>query len=413
MSLALHIARRYLFSKKRVGAINLISAITAAGVMVGTAALICILSVYNGFGDVVESMYSKFDPQIKITATRGKTISLTDPAVEKARENESVAFWCPVVEEQVLFRFGERQTTGYIKGVSEDFNRMAHLERILLYNDKFLLSDGVFNYGIAGVGLAAELGFVAHLTQSLKIYAPRRIGNINIANPANSFNEKYVFISALFSVQQAEYDNSLLLVPLALARELYEYDDDVATAIEVGLKSQSNISKTKQQLQETLGDDFVVQDRWQQQADYFRIMQVEKWITFLILTFILLIAVANVIGCLSMLIIDKSDDIKTLHNLGASEQLTRRIFLFEGWLISLTGALAGVFLGSTLCLLQQAFGFITIPSADLTVMEAYPVSLQFTDVVLSLLTVCLMGFVAAYIPARKISLRSLEQAQQS
>ncbi len=409
MALALHIARRYLFSKKRIGAINLISAVTATGVMIGTAALICILSVYNGFGDMVQSLYSKFDPQIKITAAYGKTILTTDSAIVQAEANKNIAYWCPTVEEQVLFRFGDRQTTGFIKGVNEDFNRMTKMERILLSNDKFMLSDGVFDYGMAGVGLAAELGFVAHLTQSLKIYAPRRTGRVNIANPTNSFNEKYVFISGVFSVQQAEYDNTLVIVPLPLARELYEYDNDVATAIEVGLKPRANVNEVKKQLQATLGDDYVVKNRMEQQADYFRIMQVEKWITFLILTFILLIAVANVIGCLSMLIIDKSEDIATLHNLGASRQLTRRIFLMEGWLISITGAMAGVVLGCALCLLQEAFGFITIPTADLAVMESYPVSLHLSDVVLSFFTVCLMGFFAAYIPVRKITNTSFKE----
>lgn len=401
MRLELEIAKRYLFGKKQHNSINIISGITATGVLVGTAALVCILSVFNGFGDLAESLFCKADPEIKITPAKGKTLDSQSQAMQKARATQGIAQWNEVVEENVLFRFGDRQATGKIKGIEQKYNQMVDFKDILLGQDNFLLNDGVFDYSIAGVGLAAEMGFVAHLTQPLEIYAPKREGRINIANPTNSFTQKNVFVSSIFSVSQADYDNDVVFVSIDVARELYEYDDNTATSIECSVAKGANMEKVKKALKETLGDSFRVQDRFEQQADYYRIIAVEKWMCYLILSFILLIAVFNVIGCLSMLIIDKRDDIRTLRDLGANESLIKRIFLLEGWLISAIGAVGGVVLGSLLCLAQEYWGIITMPGSSLSI-SAYPVSLHVTDIILVLGTVCVMGIVAAAIPTRRI-----------
>ena len=400
MDIALHIAKRYLFSKKSHNAINIISGISAVGVCVGTFAIICVLSVFNGFGAQVESLFSTFDPDLKIASVEGKSF-VVDDKWNEVKKIKGVEYCTQVVEENALLRCGDKQETGVVKGVGEGFDKMVGLDKIIVAGN-YTLSDNVFNYGVPGVGVSAELGCIPYGVQPLYIYAPKREGRVNLVNPENSFNTERVFTSAVFSVQQPEYDNKLVIVSIDLARKIFEYADGAVTSVEIGVKKGENVNDVKKQIETILGDGFKVKDRYEQQEDYFKIMKVEKWITFLILAFILLIAIFNIIGSLSMLIIDKSDDIRTLRNMGATSGLIKRIFTIEGWMISLLGCVIGILLGALLCVLQENMGFITVPSGDGMTVMPYPVELQVSDILIVFATVALMGLAAAYYPASQI-----------
>ncbi|MBE6323215.1 MAG: ABC transporter permease [Bacteroidales bacterium] len=400
MDIALHIAKRYLFSKKSHNAINIISGISAVGVCVGTFAIICVLSVFNGFGAQVESLFSTFDPDLKIASVEGKSF-VVDDKWNEVKKIKGVEYCTQVVEENALLRCGDKQETCVVKGVGEGFDKMVGLDKIIVAGN-YILSDNVFNYGVPGVGVSAELGCIPYGVQPLYIYAPKREGRVNLVNPENSFNTERVFTSAVFSVQQPEYDNKLVIVSIDLARKIFEYADGAVTSVEIGVKKGENVDDVKKQIETVLGDGFKVKDRYEQQEDYFKIMKVEKWITFLILAFILLIAIFNIIGSLSMLIIDKSDDIRTLRNMGATSGLIKRIFTIEGWMISLLGCVIGILLGALLCVLQENMGFITVPSGDGMTVMPYPVELQVSDILIVFATVALMGLVAAYYPASQI-----------
>lgn len=396
---SLWIAKRYLFSKKSHNAINVISAISAIGVAVGTMALVCVLSVFNGFESVISDMFSAFDPDLKITVTQGKTFDITTPAWQEVKKMKAIDCFTEVIEENALLRFKDKQMPAVIKGVSDDFERMTRIDSIM-YDGKFILFDGGFQRAVIGIGIANILGLGAHFIDPLYIYAPKRTSDINLLRPETSFNQVGTFVSGIFAVNQLEYDDQYVIVSLALARDLFEYDSTKVSAIELKLVNLSHQKEIQKQIKSILGPNFQVKNRYEQQESFFKIMKIEKWITYLILCFILLIACFNIIGSLSMLIIEKKEDIRMLRNLGADQRLIKRIFLFEGWLISIIGALLGIILGVVLCLLQQHFGFLKLGSGY--VLNAYPVIVQFIDLVLVFITVLLMGFIAAYYPVRYI-----------
>lgn len=407
MNLSLHIAKRYLFSKKSHNAINIISGISAGGVCVGTIALVCVLSVFNGFGELIGNLFGTFDPDLKINTVEGKTFSASNSQLQQVKKLKSVVCFSEVLQENAMFRYNDKQETGTIKGVDDNFERLADIHKIII-NGKYLLHDPAFNYGIAGVGLASDMGLGPFFTDPLYIYAPNRKEEVNMVNPENSFNLDHVFISSIFSMQQSEYDAKYLIIPISLARSLYQYNKDDVTSIELRIKKGTDINTAKEQIKEILGSKYKVLDRYEQQADYFKIMEVEKWITYLILSFILFIAVFNIIGSLSMLIIDKTNDIKTLRHMGASQGLIRKIFLYEGWLISILGSLIGLLLGSILCICQQQFGIITMPGEGDYIVKAYPVALEWSDLIIVFFTVCVMGFFAAYFPAKQIKMENFK-----
>ncbi|MDD5184511.1 MAG: ABC transporter permease [Paludibacter sp.] len=399
LSFSFRIARRYLFSKKSHNAINIISGISATGVGVGTMALVCVLSVFNGFESLIADMFSTFDPDLKITLAEGKNFDVNSPELNEVRKLKSVAYFTEVVEENALLRFKDKQMPATIKGVSDDFSKMTRIDSIM-YDGKFQLYDGAFQRAVPGVGVASILGLGAHFIDPLIIYAPKRTGKINLLRPETSFNQIGTFISGIFSVKQLQYDDHYVLVSISLARELFEYDKNKVTSVELKLTSPLDQEKVQKQIQAILGDRFQVKNRYEQQESFFKIMQIEKWITYLILCFILLIASFNIIGSLSMLIIDKKADIETLRDLGANNQLIKHIFLFEGWLIAAVGALGGIGIGAMLCLLQEHFGFLKLGSGY--VVDAYPVVTNWLDMVLVFVTVLTMGFLAAYYPVRYI-----------
>lgn len=397
---SLRFAWRYLISKKSHNAINIISAISSTGVAVGTMALVVVLSVFNGFESLISDMFSSFDPDLRITINEGKTFDINNNEFDKLRKSDYVAVFTEVIEENALLRFKDKQMPGVIKGVSENFKQSTHIDSIM-YDGKFELFDGAFERSVTGIGVAKILGFGAYFIDPLNIYAPKRTSKINILRPEKSFNEAGTFVSGIFSVSQVQYDDHYVLVSIDLARELFEYDSTMVSSIEIKLKNGIDQINAQKKIREILGVKFDVKNRYEQQESFFKIMKVEKWITFLILCFILLIATFNIIGSLSMLIIEKKQDIDTLRNLGANNSLIKRIFLLEGWLISIVGAFAGIVIGTIISLAQQHFGLLKLGTGY--VVDAYPVVTNFTDIILVFFTVLLMGMLAALYPVKYIS----------
>lgn len=397
MNLSFYIARRYLFSKKSHNAINIISMVSVCGVVVATLALVCALSVYNGFNDLVSTLFSSFDPELKITPRTGKVFDPTVATVREACRLPAVACYSEVLQDNALVRYRERQVVATVKGVDDRFRQLVAIDSVLV-DGRFLLHDEVVNYATPGIGLAAALGVNAGFTAPLELYVPKRDERVNLSNPASSFTLEYAFIAGVFCINQPLYDENYLLIPLSLARTLFRYEREVS-AIELKLQPGADLAETKQQLRHLLGDRFRVEDRYEQQAASFKMMQVEKWMTFLILCFILAIALFNVVGSLSMLMIEKQADAATLRSLGADEALIRRIFLFEGWLIAGCGALIGIGLGLLLCLLQEHFGLIRLGESGGTfIIDAYPVRVELSDLLTVFATVLAIGFLAAWYP---------------
>ena len=380
MNFPFYIARRYLFSKKSHNAINVISAISVCGVALATLALICTLSVFNGFQDLVASFFTAFDPELKVTAVRGKVFDGQDPRVLALKQMPEVEVYSESLEDNAMVQYQGRQAMAVIKGVEDNFDRLTPIDSILFGRGDLMLHDEVADYAIPGIQLLSSLGSGIRFLDPLEVYAPKRGAKVNVANPSTAFVSGNLFSSGLvFAVNQEKYDASYILTSLAFARRLFQYDTEVS-AVNLRLNPDADIDAVKKEVQERLGADFRVQDRYEQQADTYRIMRVEKLISYLFLTFILVIACFNVIGSLSMLIIDKREDVVTLRNLGASDSQIVRIFLFEGRMISFFGAFVGVALGLFLCWLQQAFGLIRLGNSGSFVVDAYPVSVEAMDV---------------------------------
>lgn len=409
MNFPFYIARRYLFSKKSHNAINVISAISVCGVALATLALVCTLSVFNGFQDLVTTFFTAFDPQLKITAVRGKVFDGQDKRVLQLKKMPDVEVYSESLEDNVMVQYQGRQAMAVVKGVEDNFDQLTPIDSILFGRGDLLLHDEVVDYAIPGIQLLSTLGSGIRFLDPLEIYAPRRGAKVNMANPSTAFVTGNLFSSGLvFAVNQEKYDASYILTSIDFARRLFQYTTEVS-AINLKLKAGADTDAVKKHIQDLLGDDFLVQDRYEQQADTYRIMEIEKLISYLFLTFILIIACFNVIGSLSMLIIDKRDDVVTLRNLGASDRQIVRIFLFEGRMISFFGAFAGVVLGLLLCWLQQEYGLIALGSSGSFVVDAYPVSVHASDVLLIFITVLLIGFLSVWYPVRFLSKRLLNK----
>lgn len=399
------IAWRYLFSQKSHSAINAISIVSVCGVAITTLALVCTLSVYNGFTQLIGSLYSQIDPQIKITPLQGKTLDTEENAIRQIAEWPEVETFSPVIEENALCIYKERQRPVLVKGVPDNYTRLSHIQDIIT-SGSFLLNDGRIDYVTLGIGVASQLGVVANSPYPVELYAPNRLGRVNLANPSQSFNGRRIFVASTFCSNQAIYDDQIVIVPLSVAREMFSYTRE-ATAIELRLTPSADEQAIAQKLKSHLGDNYRVATRIEQN-EWYKWVQIEKWITFLILSFILMIATFNVIGALSMLIIDKKRDIDTLQNLGADDRLISKIFLAEGWLISAIGAGSGLILGVILCYLQQEYGLLKLGSSEgIFITDAYPVRLELFDTVAVTLVVLLMGFVTAWYPAKFLRKRLL------
>lgn len=407
MNFPFFIAKRYLFSKKSHNAINVISAISVCGVALATLALVCTLSVFNGFQDMVATFFTAFDPQIKITSVRGKVFDGSEQLFAEIRTMPEIAVYSESVEDNAMVQYKGRQVMAVIKGVEDNFDKLTPIDSILFGRGDLLLHDEVADYAIPGLQLLSTLGTGIRFLDPLEIYAPKRGSRINMSNPMSSFVSDQLFSSGLtFTVNQEKYDASYIITSIGFARRLFQYTNEVS-AVNLRLTPGADENAVIKKLKEKLGDDFRVQNRYEQQADTFRIMEIEKLISYIFLVFILMIACFNVIGSLSMLIIDKKNDVQTLRNLGASDSQIVRIFLFEGRMISFIGAVSGVVIGLALCLIQQEYGIISLGSAGSFIVDAYPVSVHVWDVVLVFVTVLIVGFISVWYPVRYLSRRLL------
>ncbi|MBE6256364.1 MAG: ABC transporter permease [Prevotella sp.] len=408
MNFPFFIARRYLFSKKSTHAINVISGISVVGVAIATMALVVTLSVFNGFHDLVASFFTSFDPQLKITPVEGKSVAADDPVLTQIRQLPQIEVATECVEDQALAIYKSRQMMVMIKGVDDNFDQLTHIKEILIGDGDFCLHAADMDYGIPGIRLAEQLATGYSYDQPLHIYAPRREGQFDLTNPTEAFEEDDLYSpGVLFNVRQAKYDKNYIITSIAFARRLFD-QQGMLTSLELRLKPGSNFERTKSEIKQLCGDRFTVKDRFEQQDDTFKIMKIEKFIAYIFLTFILMVACFNIIGSLSMLIIDKKDDVVTLRNLGANDKQITRIFLFEGRMISATGAVIGIIIGLLLCWLQQRFGLVALGSSSGSfVINAYPVSVHPEDIVLIFITVLVVGFLSVWYPVRYFAKRLL------
>ena len=408
MNFPLYIARRYLFSKKSTHVINLISSISAVGVAVATMALVVTLSVFNGFHDLVASFLTAFDPQLEVVPAMGKTAPADDPVLKRIRELPAVGVATECVEDQALAVYRDRQAMVMVKGVDDNFDSLTHINDILYGSGSFALHAANLQYGTVGIRLADNLGMSADWDGCLRIYAPRREGQLDMMNPAEGFVEdSLISPGVVFSVRNGRYDSEYVLTSIGFARSLFGLQG-MLSQLELRLKPGSDIDAVKAEMRKIAGDRYLVLDRLEQQADTFKIMKIEKFIAYIFLTFILAVACFNIIGSLSMLIIDKKADVVTLRNMGATDRQITRIFLFEGRMISVMGAVSGILLGLLLCWLQQQFGLVSLgQSSGSFVVDAYPVSVHPGDIVLIFVTVVAVGFASVWYPVRYFAKRLL------
>ena len=408
MNFPFYIARRYLFSKKSTQVINIISGISVVGVAVATMALIVTLSVFNGFHDLVASFFTTFDPQLKITPVKGKTVAADDPVLTEIRQLPEVEIATECLEDQALAIYNGRQAMVTVKGVDDNFDQLTHIGEILLGEGHFELHAADLHYGILGLRLADQLGTGARFDGPLQIYAPRREGQLDMTDPTDGFMADELYSpGVIFYVRQSKYDKNYIVTSIGFASRLFE-QQGMLSSLELRLKPGSNFNRVKKKMEQIAGDRFYVRDRFEQQDDTFRIMEVEKLIAYFFLTFILVVACFNIIGSLSMLIIDKRDDVTTLRNLGATDSQIIRIFLFEGRLIAIVGAIIGLALGLLLCGMPQQFGLVALGGTSGSfVVNAYPVSVHPTDILLVFVTVVVVSFLAVWYPVRYFSRRLL------
>lgn len=395
MNLSLFIARRYLFSKKSHNAINVISIISVCGIAIATAAIIIVLSGFNGFGGIVEGMFNSFDPDLKITPKTGKVFNYHTPEFEKALSVDGIQMVSESLEENALYKFDDSQVPVLVKGVSEEFKLITDMDKLML-DGRFRLTEDVVNYTTLGSGLAITLGARSGFVNPIEIYAPKRDVNINLSNPTAAFTTASIMIGGVFSLNQPDVDEQMAIIPIRLARELFRYDNEV-TSLDIKLHPDASVKKVKSEIERILGSSFLVENRFEQQKESYRMLQIEKWVSFLILSLILLIAVFIIVGSLTMLIVEKTEDIKSLKNMGADNRLISRIFLYEGWLIAFFGIISGLIAGLLICLLQQHFGLLRLSNTPgAYVVDAYPVIVMFWDVVVVFAIVSVISLLAVY-----------------
>ena len=406
------VARHYLFSRKKTHAINVISIISVIGVAVATMALVIVLSVFNGFQDLMASFFTNFDPQLKVVPTEGKTRPADDPILTEIRKLPQVDVATETLEDQALAVYNGNQAMVMVKGVDDNFAELTHSTDIVYGEGTFDLHTAYLEIGTPGIRLAQTLGLGTRWQNYLHIYAPARNGQLDLSDPTSGFVEDSLFSSGLvFNVKQSKYDKNYILTSIGFARNLFG-QQGMLSALEIRLKAGSNLDAVKKEMQKIAGTKYKVLDRYEQQAGTYKIIKVEKFMAYLFLTFILIVACFNIVGSLSMLIIDKKDDAQTLSSLGATNHQIRQIFLFEGRMISVIGAVLGIALGLLLCGLQQAFGFVRMGGSDGTfVVNAYPVSVHYVDVFFIFVTVIVVGWLAVWYPVRALSKRLLDHKQ--
>lgn len=408
MRFPLYIAYRYLLSKKSHNAINIISGISVCGVAIATTALVCILSVFNGFQGLMENLYTAFDPQLKVVPATGKYVESAHHKLDLLQDDADVAVYTEVIEDEAMAMLFNRQAMVTVKGVGDNFTELIDVDRILRGYGGFQLHDGGIDYGIFGKGvLNGWFGVDENYGEPVKVYAPRKDERVNLNDPMDCFNEGELFCPYVtFEVMQSKYDSNYVLTSLRFARQLFE-KEGLLTSVELKLKEGVDIDKAEERLQGMLGEDFVVKNRYEQQEDTYRIMEVEKLVSYIFLSFVLVVASVNIVSSLSMLIIDKKKDVMTLRSMGANDSQVTAIFMVEGWLISIVGALVGIALGTVVCLLQQEFGFVKFGSGDSHIIDSYPVLIKLSDILLTFATVLVVGFLSVWYPVMRMSRRNI------
>jgi lipoprotein-releasing system permease protein len=408
MKLSVYIAKRYLFAKKSRNAINVISAISVAGVTVGTMALITILSVFNGLEDMVKTIFSTSDPEIRITPVLGKVFTPDTLMLGRLSALDGVEAYAETVEETALLRYDERQYIATVKGVSMNYARVTQLDTAMWDGEFTLKGENGRPYAIAGLGVANHLGMRLNFVSPLTIYMPDRTAHLSV-NPENAFTRKYIFLSGIFAVEQ-EFDSKYVFLPIDFARELLDYTDEVSS-IELKIKDGYDERKTQKAIKQVVGDGFLVQNRYEQQEMFYRVMKAERLAIYVILTFILIIASFNIIGSLTMLMIEKERDIDILRSLGADNRLIKRIFIYEGWMISFIGTILGLIVGALLCAAQEHFGIVKL-AGDSLLIDAYPVRMKIIDFFIVAATVLTIGYGAAWYPVHYLSRRQLKETNK-
>ena len=374
---------------------------SVCGIAVATMAMITALSVFNGFGGLVETTFSAFDPELKITTVKGKVFDYQTANFEKALQNSDIDFISESLEDNVLFRYNNRQVPVILKGVSEDFKYLTQMDKLII-DGSFRLREDVVDYATLGSGLAYTLGVRPGYINPIEIFVPKRNVKVNLANPSGAFAQSNAQIGGVFNLNQPQFDEQMAIVPIELARVLFRYTNEVSS-LDIKLKEGASAQKVGQTIAQLIGNDYLVEDRFEQQKESYRMLQIEKWVTFFILSFILIIAAFNVVGPLSILIIEKRNDIKILKSMGAADETIAKIFLFEGWLISFSGIIIGVVLGVAISFLQQHLGLLKLgntPGAYL--VDAYPVIVKATDVLLTFIIVCVICFSAIIYPIHNL-----------
>ncbi|MBL4709091.1 MAG: ABC transporter permease [Flavobacteriales bacterium] len=398
MNLPFYIAKRYLVAKKSQNAINVISWISVISVAIGSFALVVVLSAFNGLEGLVESLFESFDSDIRIEVKKGKTFSASTINFEDISSTEGVENYSQVLKEVCVVRYRKQQSIVQLKGVEDSFLKMAQLDSALVDGQLILKKEGI-NYAICGYGVSSQLGLFLGkgAAENLTIYAPKR-GVVSTINPMNSVYRRMIAPAGIFYLSP-EYDNKYILVPLRFVQDLLEYDDEI-TAVEVSVNDRADIERVSKIIQSKIGEDFSVKSRFQFNEIMYKTSKTEKWVTFLILVFILIIAAFNILSSLSMLIIEKKKDITTLKSLGAKNSLIRNVFFLEGMLINLTGAGVGIGLGVIVCLLQEHVGLLRIEGG---IVEYYPISLNPIELIYILITVIIIGFLTSWYPVRNLT----------
>lgn len=399
-----YIATRYFRTKRKIAAINIISGISMTGVAVGTMALVVVLSVFNGFDYLIKGMFNAYDPDIKITAARGKVFIPDSVQIVALEKLEAIDYMAFTLEENAMFQFRDKQFIGVVKGVNEHYSNVTQISKTII-DGNYLVTNENINRGVMGQGLAYYLGYMIGIPEPITIWIPNRSAVISM-NPAEAFNKQNIYPSGVFAIEN-DFDSKYMLVPMDMVREMLNYPDEVSS-IDIKLKEKTNQDETQAEILKILGTGFEVKNRYQQQELLYKIMKTEKWAIFFILIFIILVASLNIISSMMMVILDKKDDIKTIHFLGANWQQIRKVFLFQGLMVSIIGAMIGLVTGLIICWLQMTFGLITLGGATSFIIDSYPVLVKTWDVLFIFLTVSLIGLAASWLPVRVISPRILE-----
>lgn len=399
MKLPFYIAKRYLFGKKSHNLINILSVISVTGLIIGTMSLVIVLSVMNGFENIITQMYNSFNPDIRIETVKGKTIDVAEFPLSKLKKIDGIVNYSEIIEENALIRYKNKQQIVVIKGVDDNFEKVSEIKSKIV-EGKFLLKNQQADFMVLGYGIYDNLEIQLNDYKSqISIYIPKRDKEISL-DPSQAFNNEQIFAIGAFSIQQ-DFDTKYVIVPLRLAKKLLNYESEIS-AIELSIDKNKNVENIQQEIKQLIGDNYTIKNRYQQEEMLYKIIKSEKIAIFLILSFIILIAAFNLIGSISMLILEKKQDIVILRSLGASGSLIKKIFLAEGLMISFAGAFIGIILGGIVCLLQQEFGIIRLQGSGSFIIDAYPVKIQISDILKVAVIVTIIGFIAAWFPINNI-----------